>query len=62
MTDQQLIISGLHEVGWIIAEHLEPGSRNAEQTISKLIALLDRQELAAAIERLENAHGLRLVK
>jgi hypothetical protein len=62
MTDQQLLIGALHEAGWVIAEYLEPGPRDAEKTINKLIAILDRQDLAAAIDRLENAHGLRVVK
>jgi hypothetical protein len=37
-----------------LAKHLEPGHRDAEEAISKLIAVLDTQELAAAMNRLEN--------
>ena len=62
MTDQQLLISTLHEVGRIIAETLEPGPPDAEQTLSRLIAVLDTEDLARAIERLEQGHGLRVVK
>jgi|NGEPerStandDraft_6_1074524.scaffolds.fasta_scaffold123294_2 hypothetical protein len=62
MTDQELIISAIHKAGWIIAEHLEPGSRDAKEKISKLIAVLDTQELANAIEGLEDGYGLRVVK
>ena len=52
MMDQELLIAAIHKAGWIIAEHPEPGHRDAEETISKLIAVLDTQELADAIERL----------
>ncbi len=62
MTDQELLISTLREVGQIIDEYIEPGPRGAEQTLSRLIALLETQDLARAIERIENGHGLRAVK
>jgi hypothetical protein len=61
MTVQQLLIAAVHEASWIVAEYLEQ-RRDAEKAIDKLIVLLDKPDLAAAIERLENAHGLRVVK
>ena len=62
MTDQELVLSALRRAGLIIAEHLEPGHHDAEQTISKLNSVLDSQELAAAMNRLESGYGLRVVK
>jgi len=35
---------------------------DADETIARLIAILDRQDLAAAMDRLESGHGLRVVK
>jgi hypothetical protein len=61
-TDQKLITTALREAGRIGAEYLEPGPRNAEETINKLIAVLDRQDLAAAMLRAEVGYGLRVVK
>jgi hypothetical protein len=44
MTEQQLLIAAVREADRIIAEyHLEAGARDADETIAKLIALLDRQ-------------------
>jgi hypothetical protein len=60
--DQALLISTLRAASRIIGEHLEPGPRDAEQTLGRLIAVLDTQELAGAIDRLEKSHGLRVVK
>jgi hypothetical protein len=57
MTDQQLLILTIREAGRIIAEHLEPGARNADETITRLISVLDNEELARAVERLETAMG-----
>jgi hypothetical protein len=62
MTDQQLLISTVREAGLIIADHLEAGGPSALQTLSRLIAVLDNEDLVRAIERLEKGHGLRVVK
>ena len=63
MTDQQQAINTLRTAGRIIAEYLEPGLRpDADETLTRLIAVLDTQELAAALERLDSGYGLRVVK
>ncbi len=59
MTDQELLISTLRKASRIIGEYLEPGPHDAEQTLSRLIAVLDNQDLALALDRLEKGHGLR---
>ena len=62
MTDQDLIFCALRQVGVIIAEHLESGSRDADEVVTQLIAVLDTEELAAAMNRVERRSGLRVVK
>jgi hypothetical protein len=62
MTDQELIFSALRQVGLIVAEHLESGASHADEVITQLIAVLDTQELAAAMNRVERGYGLRMVK
>ncbi len=62
MTDQDLIFCALRQVGVIIAEHLESGSRDADEVVAQLIAVLDTEELAAAMTRVERRSGLRVVK
>jgi hypothetical protein len=57
MTDQQLLILTIREAGRIIAEHLEPDGRNADETISRLMAVMDNEDLARAVERVETAMG-----
>ena len=46
MTDQELLISTIRKAGQIIGKYIEPGPRDAEQTLSRLIAVLDNQDLA----------------
>ena len=62
MTDQELVLAALRQVGLIIAEHLELGATDADETITRLIAVLDTAELADAINRLERGFGLRVIK
>jgi hypothetical protein len=46
----------------IVAEHLELGTSDADEVIAQLIAVLDTEELAAAMNRVERGYGLRVVK
>jgi hypothetical protein len=47
----------------IIGDYLEPGHpRDPVATINRLIEVLDRQKLVAAITRLEKGYGLKVVK
>ena len=63
MIDVQTLIAALEKAGVIIAEHIEPGrARDPEQTINRLIAVLDTQEVALAMERLNEGFGLRVVE
>jgi hypothetical protein len=62
MTDQQRLIAALREAGSIVAQYLEPGAPTAEAILSRLIAVLDNEDLARALERLEKGHGLKVVK
>jgi hypothetical protein len=43
MTDLQLVISAVREAGRIISEYLEPGARDADETITDLIAAASRK-------------------
>jgi hypothetical protein len=63
MNDQATILIALNEAAFIIADHFEPGlPRDPTATIKKLIEVLDSQELAAAIPRMEKEVWLRVVK
>ena len=62
MTDQQLVVSALRQVGLALAQHIELGGRDADEVVTQSIAVLDTQELADAMNRLERGHGLRVVK
>lgn len=62
VTDQELIFSALRKVGLIVVEHLELGTRDPEEAITQLVAVLDTPELAAAMNRVERGYALRAKK
>jgi hypothetical protein len=49
----RLSVSILHEFhpGRLIGEYIEPGPRDAEETLARLIALLDSQDLGSRKSR-----------
>ena len=57
MKDQAIVVTALNEAALIIGDHLEPGPKDPIATINRLIEVLDNQELAAAIERMEKVTG-----
>lgn len=60
--DQQLVLEALENAQRILAEYFEPGGRRPDLTISRLLHVLDREDLAAAQKRLKAGYGLRVVK
>jgi len=62
MSDQDLVLEALEQVQRILAEHYRPGAaRRPELTFDQLLLVMDRQDLAAAQQRLAG-RGLRVVK
>ena len=62
MKDQAIVVTALNAAALIIGDYLEPGPKDPVATINRLIEVLDNQELAAAIERMEKGYGLKVVK
>jgi len=62
MTDRKLVLSALRQVGFILAEHLELGVTDGDETITRLTAVLNTTEPVEAINRLERGFGLQVIK
>ena len=57
------MIEAVEQAQRILAEHLEPSTRRyAPNTMDRLVSVLDRPEIAAAMERMKSSRGLRVVK
>jgi hypothetical protein len=63
MTDQQILVDAIEKAGVVIADYLDPSLiTDPEQTIDRLIAVLDTQDVAGAVARLKAGFGLKVVK
>jgi hypothetical protein len=62
-SDRDLIIDAVEEAQRILAEYLEPGSmQHASRTIHRLVVVLERPDLVAALRRHKAQRGFRILK
>jgi hypothetical protein len=62
MTDQQLAIQAIGEAQLILEEYLQPRPQNNERTLDKLVAVLERPDVMAAVSRLQQRDCFEAVK
>jgi hypothetical protein len=62
VTDEELIVHAMRDAQSLLAEHIERGPTDAEEAISELLEILDRQDVVAATNRLCHEYGLRPLK
>ena len=61
-TDEELIVRAMRDAQLLHAEHIERGPTDAEEAITQLLEILDRQDVVAATNRLCREYGLRPLK
>jgi len=61
-TDEELIVHAMRDAQLLLAEHIERGPTDAEEAITQLLEILDRQDVVAATNRLCCEYGLRPLK
>jgi len=61
-TDEELIVRAMRDAQLLLAEHIERGPTDAEEAITQLLEILDRQDVVAATNRLCQEYGLRPLK
>lgn len=60
LTDQELAVMALREAQLILADHVLSGERDSDKTIQQLLAVLDRNDVVEAVDRLEDESGRRV--
>ncbi len=60
--DTETVAKALLELEAFLGAHLQSGDKDAEETLHKIINLLDRMDVVAAAERIVAGYGLRVVK
>jgi hypothetical protein len=62
IADEEVIVRAMRDAQMLLTEHIERGACDAEEAISQLLEILDRQNVVAATNRLCSEYGLRPVK
>ena len=59
--DQDTIIRAVEDARRILGEYIELGPRDAPRTVYRLFAVLDRDEVVHALDRMKRRRAFRLV-
>ena len=60
--DQDTLIRAVEDARRILGEYLEPGPRDASRTVEQLLAVLDRNDIVHALDRIKRRRVIRLVE
>ena len=61
-TDQETVLRAMDDARRVLGEYIAPGPRDATRTVHRLIAVLDRDELVHALDRMKKRRTIRLVE
>ncbi len=63
VTDKEILEAAIEEAQGVLAGYVEPGQRDCERAINRLLAILDIKDLLAAVKlsdrqkAMEDSHG-----
>jgi len=60
--DQDTLMRAVEDARRILGEYIEPGSRDATRTVERLLAVLDRNDVVHALDRIKRRRVIRLVE
>ena len=60
--DQDTLIRAIEDARRILGEYIEPGPRDATRTVERLLAVLERNEIVHALDRMKRRRVIRLVE
>ena len=60
--DQETLLRAIEDARRILGEFIEPGQRDAAQTVQRLLAVLDKDDVVHALGRMKRRRVLRLVE
>jgi hypothetical protein len=60
--DQDTRVRAIEDARRILGEYIEPGPRDAKLTVERLLAVLDRNDVVHALDRINRRRTIRLVE
>ena len=58
---QDTLLRAIEDARRILGEYIEPGQRDATRTVERLLAVLDKNDVVHALDRMKRRRVLRLV-
>ena len=59
--DQDTLLRAIEDARHILGEYIEPGQRDATRTVERLLAVLDKNDVVHALDRMKRRRVLCLV-
>ena len=59
---QDTLLRAIEDARRILGEYIEPGQRDAARTVQSLLAVLDKNEVVHALDRMKQRRVMRLVE
>jgi hypothetical protein len=60
--DQDTLIRAFEDARRVLGEYIAPGPRDPTRTVERLLAILDRNDVLLALDRMQRRRVLRLVE
>jgi hypothetical protein len=60
--DQDTVIRAVEDARRVLGEYIAPGPRDATRTVERLLAILDRNDVVHALDRIRRRRVIRLVE
>jgi hypothetical protein len=60
--DQETLVRAVEDARRILGDYLEIGPRDATRTVEHLLAVLDRNDVVFALDRIKRRRAIRLVE
>jgi hypothetical protein len=60
--DEDTVLKAMEDARRALGEYIAPGSRDPTQLAHRLLAVLDREEVVRAVDRMKRRRTMRLVK
>jgi hypothetical protein len=60
--DQDTLIRAVEDARRILGEYIEPGQRDPARMVQRLLAILDRNDVVHALDRMKRRRVIRLVE
>jgi hypothetical protein len=60
--DQDTLVRAVEDARRILGEYIQPGPRDATRTVDRLLAILDRNDVLHALDRMNRRRVIRLAE